>query len=170
MVERSSLMAHMSAEDLAAENRVVRAAERLRDALNKAREGNYLNAVSGYLDRADIEALVDGVLGVDPAEQERTFALGNGIVLRNIHDETDCEGRPCVIHHPSDHHMKEWPLNWRDGGMFDIKPAHFERICPHGIGHPDPDSMAYQRLLGVDVGTHGCDGCCAPAPIAGRHP
>ena len=31
-----------------------------------------------------------------------------------------------------------------------------ERICPHGIGHPDPN----QILPTDDDGRHGCDGCC----------
>ena len=31
-----------------------------------------------------------------------------------------------------------------------------ERICPHGIGHPDPN----QILPTDDDGQHGCDGCC----------
>lgn len=53
----------------------------------------------------------------------------------------------CPIHSPSDHAMKEWPTHWRDDGRF------MERICPHGIGHPDPDDP---RAPGI----HGCDGCC----------
>lgn len=44
--------------------------------------------------------------------------------------------------------MLEWPLNWRgDRGLI-------ERRCPHGIGHPDPDT--------VGDTVHGCDGCCTP--------
>jgi hypothetical protein len=35
-----------------------------------------------------------------------------------------------------------------------------ERICPHGVGHPDPDE--YAIASGGDAGVHGCDGCCAP--------
>jgi hypothetical protein len=30
-----------------------------------------------------------------------------------------------------------------------------ERICDHGVGHPDPDEFM------ADVWVHGCDGCCA---------
>jgi hypothetical protein len=46
--------------------------------------------------------------------------------------------------------------------IYDIKPSHFERICPHGIGHPDPDDMAYWKSIGEEsMGVHGCDGCCA---------
>ncbi len=52
----------------------------------------------------------------------------------------------------TDHHMKTWPTNIRfdRGGLV-------ERICPHGIGHPDPDSL---RQMKNDNGTHGCDRCC----------
>jgi hypothetical protein len=47
--------------------------------------------------------------------------------------------------------MKTWPLHWRyDRGIL-------ERICPHGVGHPDPDDKA-----SASDGIHGCDGCCAP--------
>ncbi len=35
-----------------------------------------------------------------------------------------------------------------------------ERTCAHGIGHPDPDSLAW---LGCE-GIHGCDGCCHRSP------
>lgn len=42
-----------------------------------------------------------------------------------------------------------------------------ERICPHGIGHPDPDDIAFKRnrpRFGEDMAKadsiHGCDGCC----------
>ncbi len=71
-----------------------------------------------------------------------------------VHDEKDCEGEHCPIHNPSDHHMKTWPTNWRgDRGIM-------ERICPHGIGHPDPDDI---RIVNEDdLGIHGCDGCCIP--------
>jgi hypothetical protein len=36
-----------------------------------------------------------------------------------------------------------------------------ERICPHGVGHPDPDDAAYHIRIGQGYKTiHGCDGCC----------
>jgi hypothetical protein len=78
--------------------------------------------------------------------------------LVNVHKPEACEGQHCVIHNPSDHSMREWPLHWRgDRGIM-------ERKCPeHGIGHPDPDDMAYRRRAGKDdgEGIHGCCGCCA---------
>jgi hypothetical protein len=74
--------------------------------------------------------------------------VGSDRVLR-VHPKTKCKGQHCCIHNPSDHHMKEWPQNWRgDRGIM-------ERICPHGIGHPDPDDPATDKI-------HGCDGCCTP--------
>lgn len=65
-----------------------------------------------------------------------------------VHNETACIPEiGCPIHHPSDHHMRDWPTNWRgDRHMM-------ERICPHSVGHPDPDDLAADDV-------HGCDGCC----------
>jgi hypothetical protein len=75
------------------------------------------------------------------------------------HPRKGCVGRHCCIHNPSDHHMTAWPQNFRPDR------ALMERVCPHGIGHPDPDDLAYKRLMqGEDYdpyeGLHGCDGCC----------
>lgn len=77
-------------------------------------------------------------------------------VLRNVHARARCAGRHCVVHDPSPHHMADWPLVWDDGKRV------FERSCEHGVGHPDPDDMAYRRIVGRGwLGIHGCDGCCA---------
>ena len=41
----------------------------------------------------------------------------------------------------------------------------FERICEHGIGHPDPDQVSYWQRWGKEaLAIHGCDGCCRPEP------
>lgn len=79
--------------------------------------------------------------------------LLDGTLLTNVHDENDCNP-PCPLHAPSDHHMLGWPLQWRSWRRS------FERRCPHGVGHPDPDNLAYLTARGLDDGTHGCDGCC----------
>lgn len=83
-------------------------------------------------------------------------ALFGGLILVNMHSAEACAGRPCTVHNRSEHHMRDWCLLWRnDRGMF-------ERVCPHGIGHPDPDQREYwdeTSQWGMDV--HGCDGCCA---------
>jgi NTP pyrophosphatase (non-canonical NTP hydrolase) len=94
-------------------------------------------------------------------DEDDAFEFAPGQVLRGVHSPNQCEERGCVVHHPSDHNMATWPLNWRHGGMFDIKPPHFERVCEHGIGHPDPDDVAYWKSQGEDISVHGCDGCCS---------
>jgi len=93
----------------------------------------------------------------EPVEQD-SMTLPNGDVLR-FHPQKQCAGGTCCLHNPSDHHMKEWPLNWRDDrGLM-------ERICEHGVGHPDPDGLAHivavhgQKAADVEA-VHGCDLCC----------
>ena len=78
-------------------------------------------------------------------------------VLLRTHDAAQCAGQACCIHNPSEHHMREWPVNWReDLGVM-------ERICPHGVGHPDPDDADHKERIGrADLTRHGCDGCCKP--------
>lgn len=90
-------------------------------------------------------------------EQEfgETFEDDFGHKLLFVHSKEDCLGPHCVIHNPSIHSMRGFKLLWRAAGLWDIKPSHFERICPHGIGHPDPDNRNYE-----DLAVHGCDGCC----------
>lgn len=76
-------------------------------------------------------------------------------VMLNLHSDRVCAGTACVIHSPSDHHMRGWVLVWRDEKKL------FERMCDHGIGHPDPDDLAYHMRQSRDwVEVHGCDGCC----------
>lgn len=88
-----------------------------------------------------------------------------------LHHPRHCYGQPCTLHHPSDHHMVGWPTTLRS----DLSPPIYERICPHGVGHPDPDSVAWAKrdvaanpgrwqddmdCDGEYVSVHGCDGCC----------
>lgn len=76
-----------------------------------------------------------------------------------VHAECHCRGESCSIHNPSEHSMSGFKRYWRyDRGLM-------ERICPHGVGHPDPDHLAFVRKIGGDAiarteGVHGCDGCC----------
>jgi hypothetical protein len=79
-----------------------------------------------------------------------TFVTGTGQSVR-VHPRAKCDStRPCVVHRPSDHLMASFPTNWREDKQV------MERICPHGVGHPDPDDA----LVSDDAGVHGCDGCC----------
>lgn len=75
------------------------------------------------------------------------------------HDRADCvvDGS-CPFHSPSLHAMVEEPMVLRT----DWGAPLIERLCVHGVGHPDPDSVAYlNRVTGQSSwGRHGCDGCC----------
>lgn len=77
----------------------------------------------------------------------------DGITLRT-HPNKVCEGRNCCIHNPSNHHMVNWERNWRSTRRM------MERICPHGVGHPDPDDAEFRASIGDTDTVHGCDGCC----------
>jgi hypothetical protein len=77
------------------------------------------------------------------------------VALTNVHHPIKCHGEHCIIHKPSEHHMRLWPLLYYTGGRF-------ERACPHHLGHPDPDALAFARTMYPDseVDFHPCDGCC----------
>lgn len=65
------------------------------------------------------------------------------------HPNSQCFGSFCTIHNPSKHQMVDWPRQWHQfNGVM-------ERICPHGVGHTDPDEVKKDA-------THSCDGCCRP--------
>lgn len=94
------------------------------------------------------------------------FITGTGQTL-SVHSVEDCvglkNGEGCPIHCPSDHHMKNYPLHWRDDlGIF-------ERICKCGIGHPDIDSLNYIKNIDPKkaeiLNIHGCCGHCIPPKI-----
>jgi hypothetical protein len=88
--------------------------------------------------------------------------LTGGQELTGVHPAALCQGHPCSIHNPSDHHMTGWRQHWR------ADRALMERVCPHSIGHPDPDHLAFiGRAAGpgnaAGEAIHGCDGCCHPS-------
>lgn len=70
----------------------------------------------------------------------------------NVHPRSACAGEKCVVHNPSNHRMVHWRRHLRETGLV-------ERLCEHGIGHPDPDSVAFFKRHGIDLSIHGCDGC-----------
>ena len=59
--------------------------------------------------------------------------LENSKIKIYVHNSSNCVGEYCTIHNRSDHIMRSFPQHWRGDR------AIMERICPHGIGHPDPD-------------------------------
>jgi hypothetical protein len=77
--------------------------------------------------------------------------------LQYVHSPSACSGaRGCAIHNrPSEHPLKNAPMLWRnDRGIL-------ERICQHGVGHPDHDSAKYLVSIGQESqNIHNCDGCC----------
>jgi hypothetical protein len=90
-------------------------------------------------------------------------------IVDSLHADGDCYPELCALHGPSDHDMVGWPINVRVDRPFSL----IERICEHGTGHPDPDSLAYVERRWVEYGRpkmaevegwHGCDGCCWPGP------
>jgi hypothetical protein len=110
----------------------------------------------------------------------------NGKLERNKLENSDhviathtidkCRGRACAIHNRSDHTMRAWPQHWRGDRQL------MERICPCGVGHPDPDHMSWIRSVDPAraewEGIHGCCEChmalkpypvptvAAPPPVA----
>lgn len=85
--------------------------------------------------------------------------VGEGLVIAGVHDGARCVGDYCVIHNPSPHPLSGWPLWWRQDRKM------FERICSHGVGHPDPDQWHYWQatlppLEAAAELVHTCCGCC----------
>lgn len=83
-------------------------------------------------------------------EEKATYTTGVGQLLAGVHSPDECQNEYCVIHNPSDHGMRTFPTLWRRDRGF------MERVCPHGVGHPDPDDPKAPPV-------HGCDGCCSEA-------
>lgn len=93
--------------------------------------------------------------------------MHDGEMLRT-HHPSRCVGNYCNVHNPSSHPLRDAPLHWRSERYL------MERVCSHGIGHPDPDDIAFKkRCMPPDVyashafGVHGCDGCCR-WPVKGK--
>lgn len=104
-----------------------------------------------------LSGVFDNILAVEHSTDSYGF-VGGSAILNNVHSEDKCRGRVCVVHSPTNHHMRSWKQLWRnDRGIF-------ERICPeHGIGHPDPDQFEYWDETGQEYqAVHGCCGCCRP--------
>jgi len=78
--------------------------------------------------------------------------LENTDIIINVHDADLCHGELCTIHNRSNHIMRSFPQHWRSDR------AIMERVCPHGVGHPDPDE--YKLTVSKWEAVHGCDGCC----------
>lgn len=70
-----------------------------------------------------------------------------------------CADEGCAIHAPTKHHMNDWPMIMRGDTLI-------ERLCEHGIYHPDPDSLKFFHKVGkFEIGEHHCDACCFKAYV-----
>lgn len=87
----------------------------------------------------------------------RMFGIQRKGILQT-HNKSQCDGTFCSIHNPSNHPLRDAPLNWRGDRKM------MERICEHGVGHPDPDDVAHHHQVAPQddnwYSVHGCDGCC----------
>lgn len=88
------------------------------------------------------------------------ITLLDGRVMQ-VHPPQACRGQTCCVHNPSEHPLRTAALTWN------ALTATMNRVCSHGLVHPDPDDIAFkERTLGPsDVwgyGVHTCDGCCWP--------
>lgn len=110
------------------------------------------------------------LIGLSGAEPTQGAQVGN--ILLRTHGPAQCVGEYCCIHNPSDHPLRDAPMNWRgDRGLM-------ERLCQHGVGHPDPDDLTHKQRVFMQrydesyreryearaFAIHGCDGCCRPLP------
>lgn len=82
--------------------------------------------------------------------------LEHSDTMITCHAEDKCLGEFCTVHNRSGHSMREFPQHWRDDRGI------MERTCPHGVGHPDPDSPWPE---GDAKWSHGCchKSCCTDA-------
>lgn len=74
------------------------------------------------------------------------YTTGTGQHLK-VHEEEQCSGY-CPIHNPSDHPLKNAPTHWREDRRI------LERICRHGVNHPDFDGHYSDDIHGC------CPGAC----------
>jgi hypothetical protein len=98
---------------------------------------------------------------IEPLDVIPAITVSGGGFLRKIHKPSACAGQPCCIHNPSAHPLRDAQLHWRADRRI------MERICEHGIGHPDPDDRKTRSNWAE--GVHGCDGCCSGQRSELRH-
>lgn len=85
--------------------------------------------------------------------------LPDGTLLQT-HPKWMCGTGFCCIHNPSDHPLRDAPMFWID------QFKSMDRLCSHGVRHPDPDDFAFKVRVGVPhlllsvIGAHECDHCC----------
>lgn len=114
-----------------------------------------------------------------PKLQRDEVLLKNGQIWK-CHPKSVCASNvtPCVFHSPTNHVMSLLPLETRYDKAFRYDPDNpdeafpgsgilllmLERRCEHGVGHPDPDCVAWLKSVRPSEywGVHGCcaHSCC----------
>ena len=116
---------------------------------------------AGVLTAEELESILDQRLErrrlswfPDFGSRHHRTRVINGTV-RAAHHQGQCLGRPCWIHWPSDHALRDWPVHYWNTTR---SP---ERVCQHWSSHPDPDDLAWRRLARLPITHHECVcGCC----------
>lgn len=109
-----------------------------------------------------MKAWLDSLPDIAPPPDFVEVTLEHSPVVLMAHPPKACAGSPCPLHNRTDHVLRGFMQHWRDDrGLM-------ERICPHGVGHPDPDQWDYlvkrygKRAASAEF-VHGCCWmrCCA---------
>jgi len=112
-----------------------------------------LGYIPGVMECTILLNATHGKIGRQNQVSENYVLEHTGHVLVGVHKKGTCINERCTVHNKSGHSMRSFPQLWRtDRGVM-------ERVCPHGVGHPDPDEV-YRY---IDDFVHGCDGCCEGA-------
>ena len=85
---------------------------------------------------------------ISAVDEPRVHVLEHsGQEVDGVHHSALCAGRACTIHNRSDHLLRSWPQEWRDGRVV--------RVCVHGGAHRDPDDVVVWSCR-----RRRCDKCC----------
>lgn len=88
--------------------------------------------------------------------------LESGQLLRTHAATADCAQRFCTIHNPSAHPLHQAPRLW------DPNISIVLRICPDGIGHPDPDDLRVRDSVDPMIECICECGCCGFSQALGK--
>lgn len=74
---------------------------------------------------------------VKTLESRGKVQLSDDLTIVNVHDPAACAEQFCAIHRPSNHPLCKSPRTFTTGLV--------QRVCRHGVKHPDPDSIAWLK-------------------------
>lgn len=86
-----------------------------------------------------------------------TYTTDSGQLMLDVHaNSPECQEHGCPIHNPSDRAVAIGTTH------YNTERQRMDRVCEHGLAHPDPDSQDWrERHFGDRDDEHDCDGCCA---------